>query len=86
MAGCEAGEGWYLPTGLISRLSLGISRPDLALLGPVFPPRLKQGLQRPEEGACESRSPRGSSGQGLDRGEGPGGTGRWGLGYTHFWF
>ena len=39
-----------------------------------------------EEGACESRLPRGSSARGLDRREGPGGTGRWGLGYTHPWF
>lgn len=49
--GCEAGEGWYLPTGLISRPSLGISRPDLALLGPVFPPRLEAGAAEAGRGS-----------------------------------
>lgn len=80
------GQTGYLPTGLISSPSLGISRTDLLCWGHSFHPDREQGLQGPEEGACESRLPRGSSAQGLDRGEGPGGTGRWGLGYTHPWF
>lgn len=74
-AAVRLGQTVYLPTGLISSPSLGISRTDLFCWGRSFHPDREQGLQGPEEGACESRLLRGSSAQGLDRGRVPAGRG-----------